>query len=89
MRKSGPFERWSRQVEADLQSLESLNEAFEELNADHSMAGTTELEKMIVGAHALKATFEALHQKYSSALADDDAKRANIREDARFRGARE
>jgi hypothetical protein len=85
MRKSGAFERWLKQVEADRESLGVINEAFEELNVDHSAASATDLESKIVEAHALKTTLDAMHQKYSSALAEDDAQRGHIRESSRSR----
>lgn len=85
MRKSGAMERWLRQLNADRESLSTLNAAFDELNVDHSSATATDLETKIVEAHALKTTLDAIHQKYSAALADDDAQRAHIRESSRSR----
>lgn len=82
---SGAFEHWIKQVGADRQSLQVLNEAFEEMNVDHSAAGATELEGKIVEAHSLKTTLAAMREKYSASLSEDDTERGHIREDTRLR----
>jgi hypothetical protein len=86
-RGSEAFERFIRQAEADEASLAVLNEAFDELNVDHSDASETDLEHKIVEAHALETTLGAIRERYTTALAEDDRDRDQIREDHRARGA--
>jgi len=85
MSKSGATEQWGRQWQADEKSLASLQSEIEELNANHGICTTKELEEAIIAAHLLQKTVTRIRQSYEQYLAEDDKNRDGIHQAARDR----
>ena len=80
MRGSGAAELWDGQWEADEKSVASLHESVAELNADHAIATTRELEEALIAAHSLHKTATRIRQSYEQSLAQDDKQRDSLRQ---------
>ena len=80
MRNSGSMERWNKQLLADQASTESLHQGVEELNANHQIATTKELEEALITAHTLKTSAARIGQTYEESIEVDDRQRDALRQ---------
>ena len=76
---SGARQHWQRQFEADHESLDSINESFDELNVDFSQFSMRELEKTISEFYGLRVFLEGIAQRNTQLLAEDERTRESIR----------
>lgn len=82
MVRSGATEQWSKQWQADEQSVTTLHAEVEELNTNHAIATPKELEDALIIAHSLHKTAMRIRQSYEQSLANDDRKRDFLRRTA-------
>lgn len=82
---SGARERWTRQLAADEESLESINESFDELNVDYSESKMRELEKAIGELYGLRTILDGISERYLGSIAEDDRNRELLRSQAHAR----
>lgn len=76
---SGARQQWQSQFEADHESLETINESFDELNVDFSQFSMRELEKTISELYGLRTFLDGIAQRNAQLLAEDDRTRESIR----------
>ncbi|WP_426390464.1 hypothetical protein [Variovorax sp. R-27] len=79
MYHSGARQTWQRQFEADYESLNSINESFDELNVDFSSFSLRELERSISELYGLRTFLENIAQRNAQLIAEDDLSREAIR----------
>lgn len=79
MYHSGARQVWLRQFEADHESLNSINESFDELNVDFSSFSLRELERSISKLYGLRTFLDGIAQRNAQLIAEDDLSREVIR----------
>jgi len=87
MYHSGAKQNWQRQFEADHESLDSINETFDELNVDFSRFSMRELEKTISELYGLRTFLDGIALRNTQLIAEDDRTRESIRSHAVGRSA--
>jgi hypothetical protein len=81
---SGAMVQWKLELDVDLKKLEDFKAQQPSKDANHSGLKPEELESKLVAVHRLQGLTNALKSKYESALAADDERRKEIRENTLF-----
>lgn len=80
MLRSGSEIIWDRELAADRAEMERLSALLHSEQHDWSTSNNEQLETELVNIHAKKRDLTVIEAKYKAAIAEDDARRAEIRQ---------